>query len=112
MQSLSHLQVPFTYTSPFYTAATWTDTQCIIAKNLTEASIELLYSGGADVTFPTVDAWLATFATQAAPSLGLGPAGFIPATPLASVPVTVPVIGAAPPPAAAAAAAATAAVNG
>lgn len=53
--------MPFTYTSPFYTAATYTDAQCIIAKNLTEASTELLYSGGADVTFPTVDAWLATF---------------------------------------------------
>lgn len=63
-------------------------------------------SGGADVTFPTVDAWLSTFDAPATDlSLKLGPAGFVPINhALAAKPVlTAPP----PPPAIAASASAT-----
>ena len=63
-------------------------------------------SGGADVTFPTVDAWLSTFDAPATDlSLKLGPAGFVPinhALPAKSVLTAPP-----PPPAVAASASAT-----
>ncbi len=54
-------QTPLTVVQPGYTAATYTDTSCIVAKQLTPSSTEVLYSGGPDITFATVAEWLASF---------------------------------------------------
>lgn len=55
------MQTPLTVVRPGYTAATYTDTSCIVAKQLTPSSTEVLYSGGADVTYASITEWLASF---------------------------------------------------
>lgn len=89
-------QTPLTVVQPGYTAATFTDTSCIIAKQLTESSREILYSGGADVTYGTIEEWLASFQAPATVPLGLGStAEFMPISiPVAKAPIvdTTPVL--------------------
>ena len=58
-----YTQTPLTYVAPFESAAVFTTKECVAGKNLTVGSTQILYSGGAPVTYPTIAAWLESYKT-------------------------------------------------
>lgn len=66
------MQTPLTYVAPFQSAAVFTTKECVAGKNLTVGSSQVLYSGGAPVTYPTIAAWLESYKTGVCqPTCGL-----------------------------------------